>query len=65
VRPHSSSSPSRDSVTLHCFLRRTQAASTNVNQFHLSLMFGFQINSKGEQVLCRQAALGVEKRSAL
>jgi hypothetical protein len=34
-------------------------------------MFGFQINSKGEQVLCQQAlrakpyAFGVEKHSAL
>ena len=28
-------------------------------------MFDFQIKPKDEQVLCRQAALGVEKHSAL
>jgi len=52
--PHSSSSLSRYPVTLHCFLRRTQAVSTNVNQFHLSLTFGFKINSKGKRVRGRK-----------
>jgi hypothetical protein len=35
----------------------------DVDQFHL--MFGFQIKPKDERVLCLQAALGAEKRSAL
>jgi hypothetical protein len=30
----------------------------NVDQFHLSMMFGLQINPKGKRVLCRQAPLG-------
>jgi hypothetical protein len=37
----------------------------DVDQISLPLMFDFQIKPKGEQVLCRQAVLGVEKRSAL
>src|SRR6516165_4749036 len=37
----------------------------DVDQISPPLMFDFQIKPKGEQVLCRQAALGVEKHSAL